>query len=89
MDGVGQSHGHSHGPSCSSPGPGSNGAYSLSSTSAGTSLSAAANQRVYCYRRVEGEMLVHNAGILDATVTLSVSRNVCIQGIVISSQGVK
>ena len=42
--------------------------------------------RIYCYRRVEGETQVHNTGILDCAVTLTVDRNICIQGIVISSQ---
>ncbi|KAK4005709.1 BTB/POZ domain-containing protein 2-like [Daphnia magna] len=42
--------------------------------------------RIYCYRRVEGEALVHNTGILDCAVALTVDRNICIQGIVISSQ---
>jgi hypothetical protein len=42
--------------------------------------------RLYCYRRVSGETLVMNMGILDCAVTLTVDRNVCIQGIVIASQ---
>ena len=42
--------------------------------------------RIYCQRRVEGETLVHNTGILDCAVALTVDRNICIQGIVISSQ---
>ena len=50
-----------------------------------TSLGAT-GPRIYCYRRVEGESLVENSGILDCAVTLTVDRNVCIQGIVISSQ---
>jgi hypothetical protein len=42
--------------------------------------------RLYCYRRVSGESLVMNMGILDCAVSLTVDRNVCIQGIVIASQ---
>lgn len=41
---------------------------------------------MYCYRRLEGETLIHNTGVLDCAVTLIVDRNVCIQGIVVSSQ---
>ena len=42
--------------------------------------------RLHCYRRVSGENLIMNMGILDCAVSLTVDSNVCIQGIVVASQ---
>lgn len=51
-------------------------------------MQSASSSRIYVLRRQDerSETLVHNTGILDCAVTLTVDRNVCIQGIIISSQ---
>ena len=51
-------------------------------------MPSASSGRIYVLRRQDErtETMVQNTGILDCAVTLTVDRNVCIQGIIIASQ---